>query len=64
MNVNLKEMREEIKSDQAEMRSIVNVWIANMRDDRKKTMSSHVTTVACLDSKELNPEDMKSQVEH
>jgi hypothetical protein len=27
-------------------------------------MSSHVTTVACLDSKELNPEDMKSQVEH
>jgi hypothetical protein len=51
MNVNLKEMREEIKTGQAEMRSIVNAWIANMRDDQKETMSCQVTTEECLDSK-------------
>jgi hypothetical protein len=57
-------MREEIKSGQAEMRSIVNAWIADMKKDRKETMSCQVTTEACLDSKELNPEYMKSEVEH
>jgi hypothetical protein len=34
-NVNLKEMRNEIKSGQAEIRSIVNAWIADMKKDRK-----------------------------
>jgi hypothetical protein len=34
-NAELKETREEIKSGQAEMRFVVNAWIANMRDDRK-----------------------------
>jgi NurA-like 5'-3' nuclease len=38
----LKEMREEIKSGQVEMRSIVNAWIANMKKDRKETMSCQV----------------------
>jgi hypothetical protein len=38
MNVNLKEMREEIKSGQVEMRSIVNAWIADMKDDQRETM--------------------------
>jgi hypothetical protein len=32
---NLKEMREEIKSGQTEMRSLVNAWRANMRDYRR-----------------------------
>jgi hypothetical protein len=57
MNANLKEMSEEIKSGQVEIRSIVNACIANMRDDRKETMSCLVMTEACLDSKGLNPED-------
>jgi hypothetical protein len=64
MNVNLKEKREEIKSGQAEMRSIVNVWIVDMKDDRRETVSWQVMMEACLDSKELNPEDTESEVEH
>jgi hypothetical protein len=63
-DVNLKEMREEIKSGQAEMRCIINAWIADMKDDQKETMSCQVTTEACLDTRELNPEDMESEVEH
>jgi hypothetical protein len=55
---NLKEMREEIKSGQVEIRSTVNAWIADMKKDRKETMSCKVTKEACLDSKELNPEVM------
>jgi hypothetical protein len=45
------------------MRSIVNACLADMKDDRKETVSCQVTA-ACLDSKELNPEDMESEVEH
>jgi hypothetical protein len=63
-NAHLKEMREEIKSGQAVIRSIVNTWKADITKDRKETMSCEVTTVACLDSKDLNPEDMESEVEH
>jgi hypothetical protein len=32
-DIKLKETSEEIKSSQAEMRSIVNVWIADMEED-------------------------------
>jgi hypothetical protein len=63
-DIKLKEMSENIKSGQAEMRSIANAWIAKMRDDQKEKMSCQVTMEVCLDSKELNPEDMKSKVEH
>jgi hypothetical protein len=42
----------------------MDVWMANMRGDRKGTMSCQVTTAARLESKELNSEDMKSEVEH
>jgi hypothetical protein len=35
-----------------------------MRKDQKETVSCQVMTVACLDSKELNLEDMKSEMEH
>jgi hypothetical protein len=31
-NANLKEMRDEMKSGQAEIRSTVNAWITDMRD--------------------------------
>jgi uncharacterized protein with gpF-like domain len=62
--VNLKEMREEIKSGQEETMSIINDWIEDMKDDRRETMSCQVTTQAYLDIKEVNPEDMKSEVEY
>jgi hypothetical protein len=35
-----------------------------MREDRKERMSYQITTEACMDSKELNLEDRKSEVEH
>jgi hypothetical protein len=63
-NANLKEIREVVKSGQAELRSVVNAWIVDMKKDRERTMSCRVTMVACLDNKELNPEDMESEVEH
>jgi hypothetical protein len=51
MNVKLKEMSEEIKSGLAEMRSIVNARIADMKEeDRKEKMSCQVTMAACLHS--------------
>jgi hypothetical protein len=55
---NLKEMREDIKPCQAEMRSIpvLNEWIAKMKMNRKETMSCQVKTTACLESYELNQE--------
>jgi hypothetical protein len=37
MDVNLKEMREEIKSGQAEMRSTLDVWLMDLKDGRKET---------------------------
>jgi hypothetical protein len=46
------------------MRSIVNAWIADMKDDQEETMSCQVMTETFLDSKELNPEDMESEMEH
>jgi hypothetical protein len=46
------------------MRFIVNTLIADMKDDRRKTVSCQVTTEACWDSEELNPEDMESEVKH
>jgi hypothetical protein len=57
-------MNEEIKSLQAELKSIVNAWMADMKDDRKATLTCQVTMAACLDSKERNLGDMKSEVEH
>jgi hypothetical protein len=42
----------------------MDAWIANMRDNWKETMSCQVTMEVCLDSKEPNPEDMQSEVEH
>jgi hypothetical protein len=46
-----------------EVRSILNDWIADMKD-LKEAISCQVTTEVCLNSKELNPEDIKSKVEH
>jgi hypothetical protein len=57
MDVNLNEIREEIKSGQREMKSIVNAWIADMKDGRKETM-------AHLEYKEKTSVDMEPEVEH
>jgi hypothetical protein len=35
-----------------------------MKDDRRETVFCQVMTEVCLHSKELNPEDMESEVEH
>jgi hypothetical protein len=37
---------------------------ANMNAWREERISRKATTVACLDTKELNPEDIESEVEH
>jgi hypothetical protein len=47
-----------------EMRSIVNAWIADMKDNRKETMSCQLMMNSCLDCKEPNLEAMESEVEH
>jgi hypothetical protein len=46
------------------MRSIVNAWISDMKDDRREKMSWQVRTEANLDSKKLIPEHMESGVVH
>jgi hypothetical protein len=35
-------LREEIPAGHVEMKSIINVWIADMKDDRRETMSCQV----------------------
>jgi hypothetical protein len=38
-DVNLNKMRKEIKSGQAEMRSIVNAWLSDLKINREETMA-------------------------
>jgi hypothetical protein len=77
MDIDLKETREEIKSGQAEMKSIVNAFqekmdasIANRKEDRKETMSCQVTTTCHeatdtdLENIEPDPGTMQSVEEH
>jgi hypothetical protein len=45
-------MSEDIKSGQAEMKFIVNAWIADMKEDRKGR-------TACQEATEANPEKME-----
>jgi hypothetical protein len=67
MNANTKAMREDIKSGQAEMRSIVgaieekmDVWVAHRRDDQKGRMSCQEMMEALLECEELTSADMKA----
>jgi hypothetical protein len=67
----LKEMREEIKSGQVEMKSTVSAieeemdaWIANMRDGRKEVIACQETTEARLEYKEPTLVDMESEAEY
>jgi hypothetical protein len=52
------------------MRSTVSIlvgkmdaWRAEIKEEQKQTMACQVTSQACLDSTEPNPEDMESEVE-
>jgi hypothetical protein len=51
-DANLKDLREDIKSSQAEMRAILDAWITDIKDTRKKT-------TACQDVTGPNPEKME-----
>jgi hypothetical protein len=44
MNANLKETKDSIRSGQVEMRSIVNAWTEDMKNDRRETMFWRVRT--------------------
>jgi hypothetical protein len=71
INENLRKMREEIKSGQAEMKATINaiqekmnVWVAEMKDGREERTALQETTEAYLDSREPNPEEIQSGAEH
>jgi hypothetical protein len=55
----LKEMREEIKSDQAEMRSTLDEWLTDLKDGRKETTACNEATETKTD-----PALMQSTDEH
>jgi hypothetical protein len=52
IDANKKFMRKDIKSSQAEMRSILDTWITDKRDARKKT-------TACQEVTGANPEKIE-----
>jgi hypothetical protein len=64
MDVNLNEIREEIKSGQAEMRSIVTAWMADTKNGRKETMACQGKMEVCLECEEPTSVTMKSEAEH
>jgi flagellar basal body-associated protein FliL len=64
MNIKLKEMREEIKTGQEEIRSIVNAWIADMQIDRLETTACHEEMEAYTEKTQLDPKMMQSVAEH
>jgi hypothetical protein len=55
----LKEMREEIKSGQAEMRSTIDEWLMYLKDGRKETTACNKATET-----EPDPGMMQSIEEH
>jgi hypothetical protein len=60
----MQQMMELLLASQERMIAKMDAWIANTRDGRKDTMSCQLKTVACLDSKDPNAEDMEAEVEH
>jgi hypothetical protein len=70
MNANTKTMREDIKSDQAEMRSTIDAfkekmdaWIANRKTDRKETTACHVEMEASIKKMESNSGEKEAVLE-
>jgi hypothetical protein len=42
----------------------MDAWLAEMKYEQKDIMACQITTEACLESKEPNPDNMESEVEH
>jgi hypothetical protein len=63
-DVNLKEMRKEIKSGQAGLRSMLNAWLTDIKNDRKETMAFLEKTKARLEVEEPASEDRTPEVAH
>jgi hypothetical protein len=64
MDANAKSMREDIKCGQAEMRSILDAWIANIKVARKKTTACQEVMGANPEKFEHDPGKMQSMEEH
>jgi hypothetical protein len=60
----MQQMMELLLASQERMIAKMIAWLAERKDRRKETMACQVTMEACLDSKEPNPEDRESEVEH
>jgi hypothetical protein len=68
MNANMKSILEKMDAEMEAIRAETKATRdkrmgANMNAWREEMMSCQVRTAACLDSKEPNPKDMKSEVE-
>jgi hypothetical protein len=63
-DINLNEIREEIKSGQTDMSSIVDAWITDKKDGRKETTACHEATEADTEKTEPDPRMMHSIAEH
>jgi hypothetical protein len=64
MDANVKSMREDIRCGQAEMRSILDAWITDIKDARIKTTACQEVTGANPEKIEPNPGKMQSAEEH
>jgi hypothetical protein len=60
----LARMREDIKSGQEEMRSIVDEWMTDIKDVRKEMIACEEETEADTEKTEPHSEMMQSTVEH
>jgi hypothetical protein len=63
MDAKLKDLKEDIKSSQAEMRYIVDTWITDIKDARKKTTACQKVTGVNSEKMEPNPEEKEAIVE-
>jgi hypothetical protein len=63
MDLKLKETSKEIKSGEAQMRAIVNAWIADMMENRKERTAFQEATDANPKKMEPNPVEKEAVVE-
>jgi hypothetical protein len=64
MKANTKSRREDIKSGQEKIRSIVDAWMTDMNDNRKETMYCQEMTEANTEKTEPDPGMMQTVAEH
>jgi hypothetical protein len=63
IDAKLKDLKEDTKSSQAEMRSILDAWITDIKDAQKKTTACQEMTGANPEKMETNPEEKGAIVE-